>query len=332
MNRIKELFNGKARWFICLGVLLVVFVAILLISVLMDEAEIKLEQKKITLAVNESKVMNVVVKEKNKTLPKLEYSSSNEAVAVVDNKGNISSKRGGNCTVSAKTPQGQEVKADVSVKSPKEKKVMYLTFDDGPSSVVTPEILKLLDKYKAKATFFIVGANAEGSYEILNEMASKGHTIGIHSYSQDYNKIYKTAKSYLDDFDKTEKIIKKTGYKPNYWRFPGGGSNDFVLEKAEAKIMKKLHQRGYTEMDWNSNINDGSGLKYKPEELFKYGKKSINGTILTGDSPVVLLHDSNMQPKTAKALEKLLKYYKAKGYKFKGLDEYKGPELSFGKN
>ena len=332
MNIIKKSFYGKAKWFVILGMLIVIFAAILLVLTMMDEPKVKIEEKNIKLTVGETKSMNVKVVEKNKTLPKMKYSSGNEAVATVDKDGNIASKRGGSCVVTAQSPQGQKLKVNITVKAPAEKKVMYLTFDDGPSSAATEDILRTLDKYDAKATFFVIGANAEENYEILKDIVSKGHTIGIHSYSQDYNKIYKTAKSYLDDFNKTEKIVRKAGYDPVYWRFPGGGSNDFVSEKAQREIMKKLHKKGYTEMDWNSNINDGSGIKYKVDELFKHGIRSINTTILTGESPVVLLHDSNMQPKTAETLGKLLKYYKKKGYKFKGLDEYRGPELSFGKN
>ncbi len=332
MEKNKNIFHGKMKWLVVVGIAVVVIAAVLLIFAMMDEAKVKVDKKVVKLDVGQSRDIEIKAVEKNKALPKMEYSSSNNSVATVNEKGEIFSKRGGECTISAKTPRGQKLKVKVLVKAPKEKKVMYLTFDDGPSSAVTGKVLDVLDKYKAKATFFVIGKSAEEVPDTLSDIISKGHTVGIHSYSQDYNKIYKTAKSYIDDFDKTEKIIKKAGYEPKYWRFPGGGSNDFVLEEAQAKIMDELHKRGYTEMDWNSNISDGSGNAYDAKKLFELGVRSINATILTGDSPVVLLHDSNMQPYTAKALDSLLKYYKKKGYKFKGLNEYSGPELSFGKN
>ena len=82
----------------------------------------------------------------------------------------------------------------------KPKKVIYLTFDDGPSETVTPEILKTLKKYNVPATFFIVdyGQDAE-KIRLLKEAIAQGHTIGIHGYSHDYGEIYKTVPGFMDN-------------------------------------------------------------------------------------------------------------------------------------
>ena len=71
---------------------------------------------------------------------------------------------------------------------PKEK-VAYLTFDDGPSNLTLP-LLDVLDRYGVKATFFLVGKTGEEDRKAMREIVQRGHAIGVHSYSHDYQKIY----------------------------------------------------------------------------------------------------------------------------------------------
>lgn len=79
------------------------------------------------------------------------------------------------------------------------KKIAYLTFDDGPSNL-TPKVLDLLDQYDAKATFFVVCQNNEEYEEYLSEIVKRGHTLALHSYSHDYNKIYASKDAFLKDY------------------------------------------------------------------------------------------------------------------------------------
>ena len=67
-------------------------------------------------------------------------------------------------------------------------KTIYLTFDDGPSDR-TDEVLKILDEKGVKATFFVIGREDETSIQRIKKAAAAGHTIGMHSYSHDYEKI-----------------------------------------------------------------------------------------------------------------------------------------------
>ena len=83
-------------------------------------------------------------------------------------------------------------------------------------------------------------------------------------------------------------------------------------------------------MDWNSSVNDNADEDLKKN--VEQSKSSIDTTINTGDVPIVLLYDSKLHPKSAKVAEEILKFYKKKGYAFKGLDEYRGKELCLGKN
>ena len=66
---------------------------------------------------------------------------------------------------------------------PSEQKVVYLSFDDGPTPFVTEKVLELLEEYQAKATFFCIGKNIEQHPELFNLVKEKGHHIGSHTYS-----------------------------------------------------------------------------------------------------------------------------------------------------
>lgn len=101
-------------------------------------------------------------------------------------------------------------------------KVIYLTFDDGPS-IYTKSLLDTLDKYGVKATFFVCNT---GSASLIKEIYERGHTIGIHCTTHDYSKIYKSADAYIEDFQKMQDIVyEMTGTKPILFRYPGGSSN-----------------------------------------------------------------------------------------------------------
>lgn len=332
MKKVNKLMSRKIVPVTIVLLLTAVFLAgMVFIVSLAGESKITAVTKELNLAAGTTARLEVNIEGKNKTEPKLTYTSTNNSVATVSGSGTVTAKREGTCGIMVSTPRGQRLKMGVKVTSEKDSKTIYLTFDDGPTPNTTPEILRILKKYDAKATFFVIGENVNSSPQHLQQIVDEGHTVGVHNYTQDYNKIYKTEKSYLNDFKKTEDlIVKKTGYHPNYWRFPGGGNNDFVTKKVQEGIMKSLHKRGFTEMDWNSSVNDNAGAGLK--ENFEQSKNSVEITINTGDVPVMLLYDSKLHPNTGKLTEKLLKFYKKKGYAFKGLDEYRGKELCLGKN
>ena len=84
-------------------------------------------------------------------------------------------------------------------------KTIYLTFDDGPSDR-TDEVLKILDEKGVKATFFVIGREDETSIQRIKKAAAAGHTIGMHSYSHDYEKIYTSVEDFLDDFYKPQQL------------------------------------------------------------------------------------------------------------------------------
>lgn len=105
-------------------------------------------------------------------------------------------------------------------------KRVFLTFDDGPSKTVTPEILRILDEYNVKATFFVLGSRAELYPEILKEEYNKGHYVANHGYSHKYSYIYESIDNVLNEYRNTENIIRNALEMPEYcsnvFRFPGG--------------------------------------------------------------------------------------------------------------
>lgn len=207
-------------------------------------------------------------------------------------------------------------KEDGQYTSPEDgKKVCFLTFDDGPSAN-TLKVLDVLDEKNIKATFFVIGEEInEENAEILKEVVKRGHKIGMHTYVHDYDKIYKSVDSFLDDYDKAFKRIEEvTGLRPYIYRFPGGSYN-YYLKKMRKELIAEMSRRGFTYYDWNVSGEDsvGSPTAYSI-------KKNISKDLNRYQCPVVLLHDGQSNPLTAKVLEGIIEYIESKGYEFDTLD------------
>ena len=186
-------------------------------------------------------------------------------------------------------------------------KNVYLTFDDGPSDKVTPKILDVLKEEDVKATFFIIGKQAETRKKLLKRAHEEGHTLAVHSYSHEYNKIYSSPKTLIEDIDKCNTIIKEiTGKKSNVYRFPGGsyGLDDELIQAVSA--------HGLRYVDWNASTCDAEIINASPEELYK---RAIS-TSADKQNIVLLAHDSTSKTATANMLKKCIKYYKDNGYAF----------------
>lgn len=111
------------------------------------------------------------------------------------------------------------------------RKIVYLTFDDG-SGTLTPTVLDTLDKYNVKATFFVVG-NYSPSEDFArteyNDIISRGHTLGIHSFTHSRANIYESFDAFKADADHMYNYVTElTGRPPRFWRFPGGSATSFA--------------------------------------------------------------------------------------------------------
>lgn len=198
-----------------------------------------------------------------------------------------------------------------------EKKVAYLTFDDGPSKN-TEEILNILDTYKVKATFFVTGLNKE-YYDMIKKEKDAGHIIGIHTFSHDYESIYSSEEAYFDDIDMIQDIIvKQTGQLSMILRFPGGSSNT-VSKNYSAGIMKVLTdavtEKGYLYFDWNASNGDGNS-NMSTASLINTALKEIRGK----NEVMILMHDGTGNKNTVEALPIILKSMISQGYEFQVID------------
>ncbi len=198
----------------------------------------------------------------------------------------------------------------------------YLTFDDGPSGN-TDIILQTLQEENVKATFFVVGTDNADNLARMRRIVQEGHTIGMHSYSHSYKKIYASVEAFLKDMYQVFNLIKDTtGVTPTCFRFPGGSINSF--NKAVYKDIKaEMIRRGFVPYDWNVSSGDASTTKYTPEQLTGY---VLNG-IGSKSRIIVLMHDSSSKENTAQAVRQIIIGIREKGFIFAPLDYQTKPIL-----
>ncbi|MCI1477034.1 MAG: polysaccharide deacetylase [Clostridium beijerinckii] len=204
------------------------------------------------------------------------------------------------------------------------KKVVYLTFDDGPSETVTPQILDILKKEDVHATFFLIGKyidKDQASKDLVKREFDEGNAIGNHTYSHDYNYLYPNGKINLEncmsDFEKTNQSLKNIlgqDFSTRAVRFPGGQMTWDKKDPSGAEAMDKaLHDKDYHQIDWNSLSGDAEGAPKKAEQL----KQEVIKTVANREKAIILMHDTYGKEETAKALPEVIEYLKGQGYEFK---------------
>lgn len=200
-------------------------------------------------------------------------------------------------------------------------KRVFLTFDDGPSTEVTPKILDILKKYDIKATFFVLGSRVKANPDIVKREYEEGHYVANHGYSHKYSKIYENADSVLEEYNKTEEEIRKAlgneGYSSYLFRFPGG-SKGGPYEEIKKEARKELKENGIAYIDWSALTYDAEGADTK-EEILKNLKETIKGW----DNVVVLMHDAADKKITYETLEAVIEYLQDEGYAFKNMYDLK---------
>lgn len=206
---------------------------------------------------------------------------------------------------------------DFIVTKPKEdpNKIIYLTFDDGPSQY-TMQLLDILDKYNVKATFFLV--NKEKYIDLIKEEYKRGHTIAIHTESHDYAKIYKNKEAYFKDLYAMQDIIEEQiGIKTYLMRFPGGSSNTVSKNYCEGimtELSKDVENRGFTYFDWNITAGDSRKGANKESVL-----ENIIPNIPKFKQSIILQHDTKQF--SVEAVEDIIIWGLENGYTFKTLSE-----------
>ncbi len=192
-------------------------------------------------------------------------------------------------------------------------KIVYLTFDDGPS-YYTNELLDILKEYHVKATFFVTWQSPRYA-DAIKRAYNEGHSIGLHTYSHVYSKVYSSVDAYFNDLNAIQDKVKSLiGISPTLIRFPGGSSN--TVSKITPKIMTVLTgevtARGYHYFDWNVSSNDTGTTNTSV---------IANNVIksLRGGTYIVLQHDT--KPSSIRAVKSIIEYGLANGYTFLPLEE-----------
>jgi polysaccharide deacetylase family sporulation protein PdaB len=181
-------------------------------------------------------------------------------------------------------------------------KMVALTFDDGPNPVYTNQILDLLRKYNAKATFFVIGERAQQYPEILKREVKEGHEVANHTYSHIYDFDNSPAK-FIKELEHSSKVIKNiTGYKPTLYRPVAGYYNDLILNTAV--------KNGYRVVlwSWTQDTRDWSCP----------GVNKITNNVVSDIKPgdITIFHDSGGdRSQTVCALENILKHLNKEGFK-----------------
>lgn len=202
------------------------------------------------------------------------------------------------------------------------RKRVFLTFDDGPSETVTPQILDILKRENIQATFFVLGSRAEFYPDILKREYKEGHYIANHGYTHKYSSIYSSPQSVLDEYNRCEQAIKtslgKNEYESHLFRFPGGSTGGkYSSIKKEAKEL--LRQNNVAHVDWNALTGDAEGKKTK-EAMLSYLKETMGQK----QNVVILMHDAGDKQVTADVLPELIAYLREQGYEFKSFGDIFG--------
>lgn len=202
------------------------------------------------------------------------------------------------------------------------KKLVFLTFDDGTSTTVTPKILKTLKENNVHATFFITGKNMERggkkAEDLLKQEFAEGNAIANHSYTHDYHTLYPDRTLDLDgflaDFKKTDDLLKKVlgkYFSTRVIRCPGG----HMSWKGMDVLDQYIEKNNMVSIDWNALDKDAEGRKKDADQLVQETINSSQGKNMV----VLLMHDTYGKEETAKALPQIIKYFKDNGYEFKTL-------------
>ena len=196
-----------------------------------------------------------------------------------------------------------------------EEKIAYLTFDDGPSKNITPQILEILKKEDIKASFFVLGSRVELYPELVRQEYEEGHYIANHGFSHDYKSIYSSPQATLDEYNRTEKTIQEALENPDYhtyiFRFPGG-SEGGKYKKIKNDAKKVLEENNVIYINWNALTRDAEGSPTK-ESLIN----DLKATVGNKKRVVILMHDASTKQLTADTLPEVIQYLREEGFAFK---------------
>lgn len=179
-------------------------------------------------------------------------------------------------------------------------KTIYLTFDDGPDTDVTPDVLEILQKFDAKATFFCVGKKAVKHPELLEKIKEMGHSIGNHSYSHIHGNCV-SDEVFYDDIEKCDMVLNSRLFRPPY-----GKITRTQIEKLRAKYYLIL---------WSVLPGDFDKKVTKEKCLARSVKHTKSGSI------IVFHNNLKAKEKVLHVLPEYLEHFSKIGYTFEALSK-----------
>ncbi|MBW3496496.1 peptidoglycan-N-acetylglucosamine deacetylase [Bacillus sp. FDAARGOS_1420] len=200
------------------------------------------------------------------------------------------------------------------------RKVVYLTFDDGPGKY-TAELLDILKQNDAKATFFLIGANVKHFSDLVKREKAEGHYIGMHSMTHDFKKLY-TNGEYVNEMKEDQGLIANIiGESPKLTRPPYGsmpGLNETLRNKVVENDLKVW--------DWTIDSLD---WQYNKMPVGVASAKIVQNVLAGATNPkeIILMHD--IHPQSIAAVPAIIKGLKEKGYEFEAYHEEEHFSMNF---
>ncbi len=201
-----------------------------------------------------------------------------------------------------------------SIYDGKQRKIVYLTMDDGPSKY-TDALLKVLDTYDIPATHFLIGSNIRKYPAAVKKYHDRGDYIGMHSMTHNYSRLYTKGKIVEEMMETQALIAESIGKKPNLFRCPFGsvpGLKEQLRDQAAAAGLKTW--------DWTIDSYDWS-LQKKPDKILNAVKAQLKNPV-----EVILLHEKEA---TIKILPSIIEAIQANGYDFAVYEEEKHFMMNF---
>ena len=185
---------------------------------------------------------------------------------------------------------------------PKGEKKLYLTFDDGPHPTITPQVLEILKKFNAKATFFCIGNNVNKYKDTFELIKKEGHSVGNHTFNHERGWKTKTS-DYIKSVKEADALIQSPLFRPPHGRIKSSQIRAIKNLRISESQNLKIVAWTVISYDWDKSLS--------PEDCFNNVIKNSD------DGSIIVFHDSekavdNMIP----ALTKVLEYYTDKGFTF----------------
>lgn len=185
----------------------------------------------------------------------------------------------------------------------RDKKIIYLTFDDGPIPIVTPFVLEILKKFNAKATFFCIGDNINKHQDIFFKLKADGHAIGNHTFNH-LNGWKSNNKTYIDNILKCQELTQTDLFRPPYGR----------IKKSQIKYINQIEVNQTLKIIMWDVLSGDFDTQLSPEKCLKNVLKH------TKNGSIVVFHDSLKAFDRLKyTLPKALEFWESKGYEFHSL-------------